>query len=530
MCTILALAAMLFAGCSSLDTNEGAGEKIQTIRLSDYFGEDVSGKSLYFIKINPTNSVIKAEDVSYIAHFSGIERATPPMQNERFSTLDFSSHRLRVPMIKAQSIKPARTAKTPEPPSFFAQPLVEGETRRELFVDKNQSLSVYKLAGATLRSIGTECLVWVVDGNFAGESENAPITAELSADIAAKFDEMCPKIRAIFGHESDEIYAHYGDNGWEKMRPRDPRVNIVIYDIGADCGADGGVQGYFYSRDYFSSAKNLSRQGFEYKNPELCASNEGKFIYLDAASVAKKRESAYSTLAHEFQHMVSYGVKTMQKGISTTAFHEEMMSLLCEDMLQDSLGVPADESVAARLPFFEAHYSEIGLEYRESFDGYFDILSYAANYAFGSWLVRNFGGTALLYEMAHNDFSGFDCALSAVNAVNKTAFSAQDMLLLYAQGCALKSAPYSHNRAVFDGTFALKAIDLWNLGLSQNAEYVQNGYFSYSGCTLFAPDARLELRPYGMTLSKAGKIQNEEASITIVSGKPTAEVWRLFAE
>ena len=44
----------------------------QTISLREYFGEDVSGKTLYFAKTNPTSSTIISSKTPYIESASGI--------------------------------------------------------------------------------------------------------------------------------------------------------------------------------------------------------------------------------------------------------------------------------------------------------------------------------------------------------------------------------------------------------------------------------------------------------------------------
>ena len=499
----------------------------KTIFLRDYFGEDVSGKTLYFVKVNPSKVVVPASASSYVSSVEGISLFVSENQTLHDSNgYSFGSSSVRVPMINASALKPVsvsskeKSVYVPE----VGRVLEKGRSKKDIFVDSSSSLSSYEKKSALLRAIGENCLVWALDDDFSQE------TAEF---LAKKFDEICPKVREIFGHESDEYYSWYSSfQGWEKSPMAEKRVNIVVYDIGGgDFSAKDGVMGYFHSRDYFASAQRLSVQGYAYENEMLCASNEGKYIYLDASFAEEKPLVAVSTLAHEFQHMVSYGVKTISQGISTSAAHEEMMSMLCEDALQSVIGLSDSDSPEARLPFFEARYAEIGLEYRESADGYYDILSYASNYAFGSWLVRNFGGIKLLSCMAKNSLSGFECALSAVNSISTSSYSARELLLLYAKACVLKSAQFSHKNSV-SGKYPFKSIDLWNLDkdLPKNTEYVEHGYYSYSGCTLFSPSSRFEIRPYGMTLVKVGKITSSKACVTISTGGKSDEVWELFVE
>ena len=535
----------------------------QTISLREYFGEDVSSKTLYFVTTNPTSSTISSSKTPYIESASGISLNESANSSDYDSSTEIqrsyeanakATHAV-LPMIKASSVSLEALSSRAIGSSITANEEVSqleavvGETTKDIYIDSDSSISTYRAANATLRAIGKYCYIWVVDGFYEGDSTGShsytgdyasysytttsdeQLSQEQVNSFASTFDEIYPLVREVFGEESDKV--NYYSNGWTTapmnyLSDTGTMVNIVLYDIGADhTNADAsGVLGYFYSRDYYPNAEHIASLGYTYSQScsALKYSNEGKYFYIDAYSASSDSVSAYSTIAHEFQHMISYGVKTMEQNISTTTAHEEMMSMLCEDILQEYLGVSDDESPEARLPFFEGCYRYAGLEYRSDNTTY-AVLSYATNYAFGSWLVRNFGGVELIKEMAQNKYEGISCIVSAVNSVNSASYTISNLLKMYAKGCMICSAEYTHNKAVTDSTYPLKAIDLWNLAddLSVNSDYVEQGYYSYTGCTLYGYNAKYDVRPYGMLLVKVGSVTSADATVTIANTSTSAD-------
>jgi len=563
---LLAILLIAISCCSTNIFEPDISIASKTISLREYFGKEVKGKTLYLIKTNPFQTTIYASQTPYITQTSGIELTKKETSNDyyaeepSYATSTKATHAV-LPMIKASSVALEKHSNRVIDKAIIKDSqveqikAVEGETEKEIYIDSDSNISSYKSARAILRAIGENCYVWVIDGfyysdstgshNFTGDyakysytsTSDEQLTQEQVKAFANKFDEIYPLLQDVFGKESDEI--NYYSDGWIKkpmsyLSDTGTKVNIVLYDIGADHSSDdsSGVLGYFYSRDYYPNGKHINELGYDYSGSysALKYSNEGKYFYIDAYSAAADPISAYSTIAHEAQHMISYGVKTLEKGIATTTAHEEMMSMLCEDIFQTYLNVVNDESPEARLPFFEGCYRYAGLEYRNESSNY-AVLSYATNYAFASWLIRNFGGVDLIREMARNDYEGISCIVSAVNRVNSASYTINDLITMYAKACVLQSYSYTHNKEVYDSKYPLRAIDLWKLGdeLSINDEYVKQGYYSYTGCKLYDYNAKYDLRPYGMLLVKVGKIVSDEATINLENTQSKAH-YALVAE
>ena len=157
-----------------------------------------------------------------------------------------------------------------------------------------------------------------------------------------------------------------------------------------------------------------------------------------------------------------------------------MMSMLCEDILQDKITlenyepgkervfIGDSESPKGRLYQFLCTYYDGGLFFWEN-----KTMSYSRTYAFGAWLVRKYGGVKLLKEMATNSQIGLNCVISALQScgVNKPVEKLLEeyvVSLLYNVLPADKAESYklttlykdSPSETIAGQTYAFKAIDM----------------------------------------------------------------------
>lgn len=387
---------------------------------------------------------------------------------------------------------------------------------KQIYVDTDSSISKFLKKPSTLRAKGTYCYVWVVDEFYKTTKGGKYVDSAIAQSIATNFDKIYPMVRKVFGNESDEIIGSNSISNMSNYSDTGIMVNIVVYDIGNDYSAKnggGGVVGYFYSKEYYSE--------FISKSPETQYTNKGKYFYIDSYYAANKTAMVYSTLAHEFQHMVDFGVKTMaakknNKSVSSSSWYNEMKSMLCEDIMKNYLKTnntdfTDEDSPFGRLPMFCRHYYDVGLEYLQS--GYNERYTYANNYAFGAWAARNYGGVSFINKIATN---------TSVDVESITAASRENietMLKNYTAACVVNKSGYGFNKSLTQSTFSsnnyyypLDAVDLWNLNTvlpKTYAQFSQNtkgygAYYSFSGPAYFGYNSQQALRPYGITISKVG--------------------------
>ena len=313
----------------------------------------------------------------------------------------------------------------------------------ETFVNSSQ----YTKRRATLRAVGTNCYIWILNDNFTDKTVSGDkITQTKAAELAEKFDSMYQKIRDVFGEESDEIISAYGFNDISTACDTGTKVNIVVYDIEDDytTGQASGVAGYFWPKDYYTATEKPTS-----RDDVLPLSNEGKYFYVDSGFLNEYPDMIYSTLAHEFQHMINFGQKTMKSMqtatkesdvVSSSTWSNEMMSMVCEDMIQQHLGISEADSPISRLIFFAQGYYNSGLT--EWLTGDDVAFSYAGAYAFGAYLARNYGGTSLIKQIATNKYVDQEAITQALKSNKATSGETfESVFKKYPQALVLDNAP-----------------------------------------------------------------------------------------
>lgn len=262
-------------------------------------------------------------------------------------------------------------------------------------------------------------VVWVENASWtAGGTKTYLVTQAMVDWLAGKFlaagadNDVFDWLTAILG-------AEWAGTPYANLIGFTGDIHIVLADIGGDDEPDGGMVGYFWSLNNF---KNSYLAGTPYAG----LSNERVMFVLDSVMFANPlgggndavwsssdywAQELYSTLAHEFQHMISFyqrGVLRNSEGADV--WIEELCSLLAEDLLAERMGIPGPRGVdpadgtagpygngEGRMPLFN-RYSYLPLAVTSGFDLY----DYSTAYAFGAWLARNYGGAGLLRRLVHS--------------------------------------------------------------------------------------------------------------------------------
>ncbi|MBP5357634.1 MAG: hypothetical protein J6Y69_00430 [Treponema sp.] len=325
---------------------------------------------------------------------------------------------------------------------------IDSDTNLERF--RQEQMKLYAIGYVPGSSTDIACLVWAKESDV-GNNSNTKISIGAIDDIVLKFIKHYKFEEEVFGTTSNQLLTANGrtsmDNGDTKNW-----VNIVLYDIGKDgISGDCGVVGYFWAKDYYKKGVSTS------SSDPISLTNEGKYFYVDIpfcnydsstgsyqAGSDSVSDTVLSTLFHEYQHMIDFNTKSMEhEGLNTNncTWYNEMLSMLCEDIMGDQLGLSSDDRVATgRIKNFNAYY------YYSGTAQYLDTnswVSYGTAYAFGAWLVRNYGGVSLIHRMSVNDSVGIDSIVDAVNYVNNYTGSDvkswNDLFEEYIQACGFRT-------------------------------------------------------------------------------------------
>jgi len=141
--------------------------------------------------------------------------------------------------------------------------------------------------------------------------------------------------------------------------------------------------------------------------------------------------------------MINFNMKDITHHQTPDTSYNEMLSMLCEDMMQEFLGLEDDASPKNRTQSFNLYYYYSGIrEYRN--DDY-AALSYSTSYIFGAWLCRQYGGAELVKAMMSNAYVDSASIVAAVNSVNGTSYTFEDLFKQFLLSL-FGDSTYTHNK------------------------------------------------------------------------------------
>jgi len=183
-----------------------------------------------------------------------------------------------------------------------------------------------------------------------------------------------------WGEDAHNIDSHLiGESG---------TINILVYNMHTN-----SMAGFFWPKDNF-------------KKSYITASNEKIMFYINAQLLNNDEKETFTTLDHEFQHMIHFYQRAVLQDIHNETWFNEMMSEATEDLLATKIGYkgprnvdPNDGSAGSnnnkkgRYPSFNAHNTLALTSWGSS------VAHYGKVSAFGAYLNRNYGGAKLLHDL-----------------------------------------------------------------------------------------------------------------------------------
>jgi hypothetical protein len=341
----------------------------------------------------------------------------------------------------------------------------EGESKSFYVSNKSNG---FDFIPATLKKQGEHGNVWIANNVSS-------ITASDAAELSDTFDVIYPLATNLLGYEHGGGLAE-GEAGYGGI-DGDPRIQILIYFC-----AEDDVLGYFWAKDEYTQAELNSLPWLR-----NLKSNEAEIFYINArffdntstGSAQNNRKLIYSTLIHEFQHMINFNRKALRQNVpgSSATWYDEMLSMLAEDIIGPLIGIDVTSSghpINVRIPLFLGLYWDVGVtEWRSGDEA---ILSYSSVYAFGAYLVRNYGGPDLLKAMMDNNSVDRTSITRALQATNNTVTNFEQALNNYTEALLYSSTKTpggvpegkpSFDRSVTsvigEITYTAEAFDIWNM-------------------------------------------------------------------
>ena len=263
--------------------------------------------------------------------------------------------------------------------------------------------------------------VWVSDDSFGEEcSKKYCIEQSMIDKLTNSFlkdgdnNDIYDWVSNIFGEE-------WGKSNSDSLIDNNREITILLTDIDSDNIDSGGVLGYFYGKD-------------NYKKTIYSGSNERTMFYIDSVVFAShrdgqewniedyKQKKILSTLAHEFEHMIQfYQKKVKYNSNSLEPWIDEMLAVTVEDIIATKLksnglrGVSytrgdagEEQNPNGRFPLFNNNINLSLPTWNNRREDYSKVG------AFGSYLVRNYGGAKLLHDILHNRYSDEKSIIDAI--------------------------------------------------------------------------------------------------------------------
>jgi len=341
----------------------------------------LNGNDIYLVKVNTSDSIVSELNTGGVF---------PPIIEEEFP-------RMGHPAADEFNANPPPTARAAPPRQRAAfVPPVFGDTR-SFMAETYHGSGIFRVRQATLRASGQYGNIWVVNENFDSSTETRnKISDALAQEYAEKFDRIYLFETNLLGHEyGGDTDEHDGMDG-------DPKIQILIYDILNSSGTTGGTVGYFWGKDF-------------YPDSELSGglrSNLAEIFYINAAHAVQNKELICTALIHEFQHMIHFNQKTVKRGVSSSTWYNEMLSMMAEDLIAPLLGIPVTSTNhVIRTRMFDA----LRFYWVENIAEWGVWMSYESKCGFGAYLLRNYGGAELLQRILGNDTVNIASINSALN-------------------------------------------------------------------------------------------------------------------
>ncbi len=278
--------------------------------------------------------------------------------------------------------------------------------------------------------------IWVSDDSFGIGCPKAKCVTQAMVDTLANSFLKAGDDNDIYDWDTNIFGEEWGDDAssqYSALISDNNEITILLTDIDNDNSPSGGIIGYFYPKDTF-------------KKSELNGSNERMMLYADAVMFANTdgdgfwQKEMYSTLAHEFQHMIHYYQKTIlltdpDSGDEEDTWINEMLSETMEDLIATKIqhigprGVDpndgsagSDGNTKGRYALFNENNTLSLIENSGPIDQdtgqpTFGINDYSKVSAFGTFLTRNYGGAKILHDIMKNNKLHEDAVMYAIHKV-----------------------------------------------------------------------------------------------------------------
>ena len=250
--------------------------------------------------------------------------------------------------------------------------------------------SIVKVIPNILTRNGSKNLIiWLEDGNTQVSQSDIDKLANIFLKSGGDND-IYDWVTNIYGAE----WANDAQEADVNLIPNSNSINILLYNMNSS-----QLAGYFWAKDNFKKSK-------------IPASNEKIMFYINTQLLRVNPKETYTTLGHEFQHMIHFYQRNVLKGIEDSTWYDELMSESTEDLIATKIGYKGPRNVSpydgsagsygnrgGRFPNFNRYNTDSITSWSNTTKDYSKVS------AFGTYLLRNYNGATLLNKLMFSDNS-----------------------------------------------------------------------------------------------------------------------------
>jgi len=185
-------------------------------------------------------------------------------------------------------------------------------------------------------------------------------------------------------------------NSNSKLIGFDKTIHLALFDFADKYNNSkyNRVAGFYWKKDNF-------------KTSAVPASNEKIMVYINSYIYRKNEKEVYTTLVHEFTHLINFYQREIKIGIDDATWFKEFLAETTENLVKDKLNYDTND----RYNQFNGDNYWPVTKYVDQ-----DIRPYSSVHTFGAFLLRNYGGAKLLHNISLNPNSNEQAIIGATNS------------------------------------------------------------------------------------------------------------------
>lgn len=253
--------------------------------------------------------------------------------------------------------------------------------------------------------------IWVDKNKLSSITEaDAQVLADKFLKVNDKED-IYTWITNVFGKE----WVNKDETLDSQLIDGNGEINILVTDLNQTYDSNqvsSYTMGYFWNVNTFKIPNSNVTDFEKWVNTN---GNEKNIFFVDATLYSKpdRKNEIYSTLAHEFVHMINWYQKDLLElgcVTSTETWLNEMFAMIGEDIVDNKLNVLGSKERAECFNYY--NYLDVNDK-----DGEFDLYDYAPVAMYGSYLTRTYVKSDLSFigDMMHNEYNGEEAIEYAIS-------------------------------------------------------------------------------------------------------------------